>query len=214
MTVENRPAEKRQRIKNLIRMLREDTRNIDLWLELASLYDEAETKREILRGVLLIDPTNMVVQDGLYELDGTVETYIQGASVTEPPVDAESSDVLAEYPREEPAGQDYFETPKSVQRPALERKRQSRTVSKDRKRCPHCGGVIHVSATRCRHCQKKIEYGGEDESSQEQFGSWQDKKTKEDVSPRLRTGCLFALVILAIIVLLITILVVVPELPY
>lgn len=214
MTADNRAADKRQRIKNLIRMLREDTRNFDLWLELVSLYDEAEKKREILRGALLIDPHNMAVQAGLDELDGTAEIYIQGAPGTEPPAGTEVSEIPVEEPHEDPPQQGFSETPASHQRPPRERKRRSHTLPKNRKRCPHCGEVIHVSATRCRHCRKKIKYAGDDEASLKKFGPGQDRKIIGDASPRLRTGCLLVLVIVAIIVLLVTILVVVPMLPY
>ena len=102
-------------------MLREETRNVDLWLELASLYDEPERKREILRGVLLIDPRNMAVQAGLDEIDGTAV-----APGGEPTAGTEVSEILVEDSLEEPVRQEFAETPAFVQRPPRQRGKRSR----------------------------------------------------------------------------------------
>jgi hypothetical protein len=189
VTADNIATDKKQGIKDLIRMLHEDTRNIDLWLELASLYDETEKKREILRGVLLIEPRNTVVQAALDELDEAAETYTEVSPETGQHAESKVFSIPIEIPHKESAQQESAEKPATNQRPHRSRDRRARRLSKTRRRCPYCGGVVHVSATRCRHCRVMIESVVDDETSDfflgdPQEGSVQQKSVKTSLSGR------------------------------
>ena len=66
--------DKKRKIKEKIEILRQDTRNVDLWLELESLFDDPDKKREILMGVLVIDAQNSEALQRLNSLTGIDES--------------------------------------------------------------------------------------------------------------------------------------------
>ena len=198
MTINN-AADKQEKIKRLIHELKQDTQNIELWLELVSQYDDPQKRRQILNGVLLIDPANADAWTYMAELDG-----VKKSPEMDMPVDDKASAALDQRNGEQflPDDVDETETAREMVQSPEKKVRRRRKPPTGSKKCPYCKRTIRASDIECKYCGKKIK---KDKGLQ---------KTMEKRRGGVPVGCLLLTVICVIIALIVIIWVVVPFLPF
>ena len=189
MSTGNLSLDKKRKIKQKIEILRQDTHNVDLWLELESLFDDPDKKREILMGVLVIDAQNSEALERLSRLTGMDESTF---TVPDSPEDQKTEqDFSAQKKKAFDGSNGGWQFEDSVI--------SSQNADDDRvetRKCPFCGELISEDALECRFC---FEYVGD--GPQESHATTSQKDEEAEFSGWLKTAIIIFIVLGVITVL-------------
>ena len=148
MSTENLSLDEKRKIREIIGILRQDTRNVGLWLELESLFDDPDKRREILMGVLVIDAQNPEALERLNHLTGTTKSAFSTPNLSGDLMeDSNVSDQNEKTFADEKDGW-HLEDPII----SLSADEESET-----RKCPFCGELIRKDALKCRFCLKYLD---------------------------------------------------------
>jgi len=132
------PESKAENIRRLIEHLKVDPQNLEMWFEMEKLYDDPGKRREILKGILLVDPENMQAKESLARLDAAVQ------------------DELAREEAQKRAEMVPVENIVENAMPETVVKRAPRGEENYRP-CPFCAERIRVEAVKCRFCGEYLD---------------------------------------------------------
>jgi hypothetical protein len=187
-----------ERISQLISSLKSNPRSVDDWLELESLFENPQKRREILQGVLLIDPGNPQALQRLADLEH-MEAPPQEVAPDDVSPDTMSFDTkpALEIPQPEPveqAGPQHVEETLVVAQPLPETSVPAVSPETARKTCPFCGEWIAVDAVKCRFCGEFLD--GQSLTEPAPAGmEKQQKKGESGLSPLVRTALIIFIVL-------------------
>ena len=196
MSTENLSLDEKRKIREIIEILRQDTRNVELWLELESLFDDPDKKREILMGVLVIDAQNPEALERLSHLTGTAKSLFSASDLSDGIMeDSDVSDQDEKIFDNEKNGWHLEDSTFSL----------SADEESETRKCPFCGELISKNALKCRFCLEYL-----DDKQLNKAESVSENAEEAEFSGWLKTAIILFIVLGAVSVLVMFIWMIIP----